>query len=738
MNTIQYPKRTEFNSFSSHCLKRILITLTVFLIGSHYSLANVFKEDGLYYTTLDNQNVAVYPVYYEPDRYKGDIIIPETVIHNDSVFKVVAIDPYAFKHSYITSVSIPSCVTSIGAEAFFGCRSLTEITLPPFLEELGKDALVYCPALESITIDAANNYLTTIDGILYNKDVTELIVVPGGRTELSNLPTTVKKIKTYACYDSNLTKVIFPVGLEEIEERAFYCDWYLEEIEFSNTITKIGKEAFSLCTSLKKVDLPESLIDLEGAVFAECSSLESASFPDSITYIPDGTFYKCEALTRVKFPSALETLGIGVFSECDALTQMELPDNLTTIPSNLFYYCRHLKNIKLPSALTSIESGAFSGCYELAEINLPFNLRKIGEFAFSQCHSLKNITIPANVNELYAKSFTNCTDLENFYVDNDNIYFTARNGILYDKGMAVLLSCPDTKVSVTDIPSTVKLIGSYAFSDCVNLKEIYLPESVKEIGDHAFAFCEALPNIRLPESLEYIGNWAFRNNYSLESIYIPENVLFIGFEAFMSVNNMSQVVCGATNPPLLRHNKSFFLPDYAILYVPDFNVDIYKSTEGWNVFEHILPFGEENYPSSFSIVNVPSQLNAGDSWQLYTQILPYDAVGSEIIWESSDETVAFVNDYGLVSCITEGKATITAVLPGFLNTIYDRPVLSSSIEIEIGNSSSNITDVPLNDREILHVYTIQGHHLLSTKNREDLNILKSGLYIINGKKHLIR
>lgn len=91
------------------------------------------------------------------------------------------------------------------------------------------------------------------------------------------------------------------------------------------------------------------------------------------------------------------------------------------------------------------------------------------------------------------------------------------------------------------IPSTVAIIGDYAFYGCVLLENVTLSEGLREIGYSAFKHCISLNNVTLPESLRKINNSAFEDCFSLEQVIVPGGVKSIDGNAFKNSENLKSV-----------------------------------------------------------------------------------------------------------------------------------------------------------------------------------------------------
>ena len=210
----------------------------------------------------------------------------------------------------LVSVEMPS-VTSIGEWAFLGCTSLTSVDLH-FVTEIESDAFSDCTSLKEINVDISNNNYASVDGVLYNKGVTELILCPAGITSLE-VPNTVISIKDYAFNSEILTSISMP-SVTSIGEEAFSGCISLVLVDMP-LVTSIGEKAFSGCTSLVSIDMP-SVTSIEDYAFYGCTSLVSIDMP-SVTSIEDYAFYDCTSLTFVDIPASVTSIGWSAFSSFD-------------------------------------------------------------------------------------------------------------------------------------------------------------------------------------------------------------------------------------------------------------------------------------------------------------------------------------------------------------------------------------------------------------------------------------
>ncbi|MBR7032924.1 MAG: leucine-rich repeat domain-containing protein, partial [Clostridia bacterium] len=241
---------------NSTCIKR---TLSLFLVLAFFIGTLVFvpvtanagdNEDWEYY--IEDGEVTI-------TGYNGsdtDVTIPSEI----DGYPVTEIGDWAFEYCSLTSVTIPDSVMRIGEGAFWGCDSLESVTIPDSVTNIDDEALSFCTALVSINVSDGNPFYKSVDGVLYDKDLTELICCPGGKTNV-DIPDSVTSIGDYAlknCY--SLTSVTIP-----------------------DSVTSIGAYAFDGCSVLGSVTIPYSVTSIGEWAFSGCSSLTSVTIPDSVT-----------------------------------------------------------------------------------------------------------------------------------------------------------------------------------------------------------------------------------------------------------------------------------------------------------------------------------------------------------------------------------------------------------------------------------------------------------------------
>jgi hypothetical protein len=242
-------------------------------------------------------------------------------------------------------------------------------------------------------VDALNSFYSSVDGVLFNKSQTTLIVYPRGKGGAYTIPNSVTSLGGSAFSGcKNLTSVTI-----------------------GNSVSSIGSSAFSGCKNLTSVTIPNSVTSLGGGAFSGCTSLTSITIPNGVTSIGYYTFQNCTRLTSVTIGSSVTNIGNWAFYLCTNLTSITMPSRVTSIGNEAFYYCTSLTNVTIGNSVTSIEGSAFQGCSSLTSVTIPNSVTSIGNGAFDNCTRLTNVTIGNSVTSIADSAFYNCTRLTGVY-----------------------------------------------------------------------------------------------------------------------------------------------------------------------------------------------------------------------------------------------------------------------------------------------------------------------------------
>lgn len=337
-------------------MKRLLLLLVIMLLPIVAS-ADAVEIDGIYYNLITKGKVA--EVTENPNKYSGDIVIPESVKYNDVNYCVIKIGYYAFGNCKdLTSVTIGNNVTEIGPSAFSSSSGLTTVTIPNSVITISVYAFYHCTALTAVTIP---NSVTTIGD------------------------------KAFAGCTS-LNSIIIPNSVITIGDDAFTGCTGLTSLTIGNNVTSIGIRGFASCKSLTSLTIPNSVTSIGESAFVWCTGLTTITIPNSVSTISDSAFLGCSKLTSVNIPNSVEYIGQLAFSECTGLTSVIIGKGIKVIYNCAFAYCPEITDFYCyAEQVPAISSQTFMGSYiEYATLHVPEKLVNAYK-AIEPWSSFKNI-----------------------------------------------------------------------------------------------------------------------------------------------------------------------------------------------------------------------------------------------------------------------------------------------------------------------------------------------------------
>ncbi len=265
-------------------------------------------------------------------------------------------------------------ITSIGYQAFYGCKSLASVVIPDTVTSIGNSAFDRCTGLTSVTIGKG-----------------------------------VKSIGEYAFYlCAGITSIVIPDSVKSIGREAFCGCVGLTSVSIGSSVSSVGYNAFNGCGGINSVYIKDvakwcaisfgsvaanPLFD-GGKLFLNNELVTNLVVPDNTTTISNYAFYKCSSLTSAIIGNGVTKIGELAFYNCTNLVTATIPEGVTSIGYQAFYGCKSLASVVIPDTATSIGNSAFDRCTGLTTVIIGDGVTSIGEYAFYNCNNIKYVFFP--------------------------------------------------------------------------------------------------------------------------------------------------------------------------------------------------------------------------------------------------------------------------------------------------------------------------------------------------------
>lgn len=498
------------------------------------------------------------------------------------------------------------------------------------------------------------------------------------------------------------------------------CD-ELTNIQIPISVVEIGNYAFAECDMLETLTLPEKLETMGNHVFEGCSTLTSISVPDTVTAMGTYIFAGCTSLVSANLPEGLVNITEGIFQNCTNLKEIVIPDTVQYIRPRAFEGSG-IQRITLPDSVMYIEDYAFCSCANLETVQLSRNLNSIDEEAFRYCSALTAIEIPAVVDEIGTYCFADCINLSSVTFE-DGLLTTIPTGAFYQ--------CP--VLTELRLPYSVTSIGDSAFANCTGLTGITIPRRVESISTSAFSYPDRMTIYGVEGT--YAQTFAEENGYTFVAKDVPAQSIEMASEMTVSVGGSNTLLTRTVTPEDYTDEVIWRSSDTSIATVTDTGLVTGRAPGTVTIRVNI---GDASASCKVTVVQPVTSisitssisLEALETRQISCTVRPNNANNKGVTWTSSDETVATVDENGVVTGLKKGTATITATAQDgsgisdtctvtVTNTVYQAQTVA---ELESNhNYDNNCSDV--------WVYTLTGAISLSvtfdsrTEMEEDFDYL---------------
>lgn len=429
---------------------------------------------------------------------------------------IVIIGDYAYDHSGLTSIVIPDTLTDIGSFAFGNVAddTSTSIVIPNTVEEIGYGALYGMTSITEISLPYLGQYL----GDDYNNNIGWIFGVEldlNASTEIPSTLTTVNITDTRNTRSGSfrgcdkLTSIKLPEGITVIDCEAFRNCSSLLDFEFPSSVIRISSDAFAY-VPLEEIELPEGVKTIDTWAFAFCG-VKRVTIPKSVIQVYYNSFDSCwniEEFIVDEDNSSVKSIDGVLFSKDGT----EL----------WFYPKRRTGEYVVPDGVKVIEDRAFSGS-DITSIVFCDTLEEIGRGAFEWSGIVGNIHITANVKSIEIESFDDISQLESFTVAEENQYYKAIDGILYNYDLTKIIYVPTLYQGDLIIPDGISGVLNVTFNSLSGMTGLVIPEGVTGFEGYnpGVRWCPEIEYMVLPDSLTSVI--AF-NNSRLRCILAGEDI----------------------------------------------------------------------------------------------------------------------------------------------------------------------------------------------------------------------
>ena len=564
-----------------------------------------------------------------------------------------------------TSYIVPETVEVIGDSAFCECVNLISVSMNDNIVSIEKNAFKDCIGLENVVVP---------DSVVTLK--TGAFSGCAGMVQLT-MPALSIKMKSFdGCV--NIKKVTVTKGTGSISCSGLLGNdtpWYIsgcDTIVIEAGVNKIGANVFKNCDKLIDVYYTGDLIDWCAIDFSLLSN-------------------------PMKYAKNLYING-------EILEELIIPAEVTEIKNYTFYGMNRITKLVIHENVTSIGSYAFEKCTNITEITLPVSAKI--NYSFDGCTNIQKVTLTKGTGIMQNYSYSTDTSSDETFYEYTPWYVGKSKNIIIEDGVTnigdnAFFNCDE--IENISLPEGVTKVGDNAFMNCKNLKTITIPESLISFGYQAFYGCSNLKNVYYTGTEEQWANISIASyntpltsatiHYNYSGVPVTQSVnnevsTFIAMPILNSVMNNSYVVSAQTAGAVVGNRYTLIALDQTAAEYDLANLAFIDHTlaTGSDVSFSFMPKSAENLivliigdfgsgieqrvisgapgvaVTDVRLSNGSLNLYPGqDPVQLTAYITPDNASIKDIIWTSSNTSVAAVDKNGVVTPYNPGEATITAI-----------------------------------------------------------------------------
>jgi len=675
----------------------------------------------------------------ENSAFSGCTNLEIVVIPNS----VTSISPSAFSSSGLTSVVLPSDLEVVSGSAFSSCKNLDYVVIPKSVLYIENNAFGWCPNITHVNFEGTSDeWKKIVIGSNNDSLVSATINYESTHVHTGGTSTCSKKAvcstcgEEYGAYSHNLETVPYKASSCTVPgwssyEKCLDCDYstYKESALKNHTIGKYGSVEAS-CDNTGNITY--YMCSDCNTYFSDITGSNEIS-PEDIFIEPLGHSYSNGKCIRC---SKVEPNKCG-----NDLTWTINADGVLTISGTgemWSYYSwtpSEIKEVIINFGATSIGSKAFYNCTNLTKVSLPNSITNVGELAFYNC-SFSDIVVPDSVTTIGKNAFRACSELTSMTIPFVGGSPTSNTtmGYLFNNSTTNLKT-----ITVTN----AETLSSQAFRYCSNVETIKLPNTLTSIDSSTFSYCTKL------EDVYYDGTLAEWNAIYSGTLSAELHILGTEVES-ISLNKTSSLIYEgeketlvATILPEVGTNKRVVWTSSNEEVVSVENGIITGITVGNATITATTVNGKtatcavtvDKKVTSIFLNKTTLSLDVGGTDTLVATVLPSGVTNKSVVWTSSNERVATVNN-GVITALTGGKTTITATTVNGNKTasclVTVRGDVSATISGSVksfGDETANITIELADESGVLDTETVVGNN-----QTYSFDGLASGTYTVRVSK----